>query len=112
MASHRITVTLEEDQYVGLQEVAADAGKGLSDAARDAINHYLLDQHWGQTIGELARTAIGQGKTNDEALEIVRGKFPHAKTTPASIAWYRSRMRREDPGVPTDAQARYAREGQ
>lgn len=105
----RITVTLEEDQYVGLEEVAADTGKSLSDAARDAINHYLLGEHWKDTVGELARRSIGEGKTNAEALEIVRKRFPHAKTTPASIAWYRSQMRREDPQVPSDAQARHAR---
>lgn len=105
----RITVTLEEDQYVGLEEVAADTGKSLSDAARDAINHYLLGEHWRDTVGETARKAIGAGKTNAEALEVVRERFPHAKTTPASIAWYRSQMRKEDPHVPTDAQARHAR---
>ena len=105
----RITVTLEEDQYVGLEEVAADTGKSLSDAARDAINHYLLGEHWRETIGELARRCIGDGMTNAEALEKVRQRFPHARTTPASVAWYRSQMRREDPHVPTDAQARHDR---
>lgn len=105
----RITVTLEEDQYIGLQEVADDIGKSLSEAARDAINHYLLEQHWGATIGNLARKSIGDGMTNTETLEAVRKKFPHARTTPASIAWYRSRMRRDDPDVPTDTQARHAR---
>jgi metal-responsive CopG/Arc/MetJ family transcriptional regulator len=104
----RITVTLEEDQYVGLEEVAADTGKSLSDAARDAINHYLLGEHWKATIGEVAREAIRAGKTNADVLEMVRAKFPHARTTLASIAWYRSQMRREDPEVFTDAQARHA----
>lgn len=105
----RITVTLEEDQYVGLEEVAADTGKSLSEAARDAINHYLLGEHWKDTIGEVAERAIREGKTNAEALELVRSRFPHARTTPASIAWYRSRLRRDDPKVPTDVQARHAR---
>ncbi len=105
----RITVTLEEDQYVGLEEVAADTGKSLSDAARDAINHYLLGEHWKETIGEMAKKSIRDGMTNAEALEVVRKRFPHARTTAASIAWYRSQMRKEDPHVPTDAQARHAR---
>lgn len=109
MAATRITVTLEEDQYVGLEEVAADLGVSLSDAARLAINAYLLGEHWGATVGETAREAIRAGKTNAEALESVRGRFPHAKTTPASIAWYRSQLRKEDPLVKTDAQARYDR---
>jgi hypothetical protein len=109
MAATRITVTLEEDQYVGLEEVAADRGVSLSDAARLAINAYLLGEHWGATVGETAREAIRAGMTNAEALEAVRERFPHAKTTPASIAWYRSQLRREDPHVKTDAQARYDR---
>ena len=107
----RISVTIEEDQYVGLEEVAADTGKSLSDAARDAINHYLLGEHWRLTIGEVARKAIGAGKTNAEALALIQQKFPHAKTTPASVAWYRSQMRKENPEVPTDVQARHARNG-
>ncbi len=109
MAATRITVTLEADQYVGLEEVAADRGVSLSDAAREAINAYLLGEHWRATVGEVARRAIAAGKTNAEALELVRDRFPHAKTTPASIAWYRSQMRKEDPLVKTDAQARHDR---
>lgn len=103
----RITVTLEDDQYVGLEEVAADSGKTVAEAARDAINHYLLGEHWKETIGKAARDAISKYKTNDQVLTIVRAKFPHAQTTPASVAWYRSQMRKEDPRVMTDAQARH-----
>lgn len=105
----RITVTLEEDQYVGLEEVAADTGKSLSEAARDAINHYLLGEHWKDTIGKVATDAIADGRTNAEVLDLVRARFPHARTTPSSVAWYRSQMRRDDPSVPTDAQARHER---
>lgn len=103
----RITVTLEDDQYVGLEEVAADSGKTVAEAARDAINHYLLGEHWKETIGKAARDAIGKGKTNEQVLQLVRSRFPHAQTTPASVAWYRSQMRKEDPRVMTDAQARH-----
>lgn len=106
---HRITVTLTEDQYIGLQEVAGDAGKGLSDTARDAINHYLLTEHWGLTVGKVAEAAIEERKTNDEVLQLVREKFPHAKTSPASVAWYRSQMRKKNADIPTDAQAKHER---
>lgn len=107
----RISVSLREDQYVGLEEVAEDLGINLSDAAREAINSYLLKEHWGQTIGTLAEAKIRDGHTNDEVLASVLNRFPHAKTTRESIAWYRSRLRRENPEVVTDREAQARRKG-
>lgn len=101
----RLSVSLTDDLYIGLEELAEDRGIGLSDAARDAIQSYLLDEHWGQTIGSLAMAEIRKGLTNDQVLERVRAKFPHAQTSRESVAWYRSRMRREDPTIPTDREA-------
>jgi metal-responsive CopG/Arc/MetJ family transcriptional regulator len=105
----RITVSLREDQYAGLEEVAEDLGVNLSDAAREAINAFLLKEHWGQTVGKLAEAEIRRGLTNQEVLEKVMAKFPHARTSRDSIAWYRSRLRREDPEVVTDREARVRR---
>lgn len=107
----RITIAIEEDQYVGLEEVAADLGCSISEAAREAINRYLLEEHWKATVGSVARKAIADGLTNAEALEQVRERFPHARTSLKSVAWYRSRMRRDDPTVASDLQARHARGG-
>lgn len=106
----RISVSLTDDLYIGLEEVAEDRGIGVADAARDAIASFLLTEHWGQTIGSLAEGEIKKGLTNEEVLNVVTAKFPHAKTTRDSIAWYRSRMRRDDPSVPTDREARVKRE--
>lgn len=109
----RISVSIREDQYLGLEEVAEDMGINLSDAAREAINAYLLGQHWQGTIGNEAEKAIRRGLTNREALELVKSKFPHAATSLDSIAWYRSRMRNsgkpEDAEVVTDREARAKR---
>ena len=105
----RITVSLREDQYLGLEEVAEDLGVSLSDAAREAINAFLLKEHWGQTVGAVAEEAIQKGHTNQEALDAVMAKFPHAQTTKESIAWYRSRLRRQNPTVPTDREAKAQR---
>ena len=102
----RLTVSVREDQYLGLEEVAEDLGMNLSDAAREAINAYLLREHWGSTIGKVAEKAIGDGSTNDEALTKVQAAFPHAKTSRESIAWYRAKMRKKDPKIPTDREAR------
>jgi predicted transcriptional regulator len=108
----RISVSLREDQYLGLEEVAEDMGVNLSDAAREAINAFLLRQHWGGTIGKAAEEAIKRGLTNREVLELVKSKFPHAATTLDSIAWYRSQLRKiPDTSVPTDREAK-ARRGE
>jgi metal-responsive CopG/Arc/MetJ family transcriptional regulator len=103
---NRISISLRDDQYEGLLEVAEDLGMNLSDAAREAINVYLLEHHWGRTIGEYARRLIGDGVTNEDAVELVKERFPLAKTSRDSIAWYRAQMRREDAEILTDRQAR------
>lgn len=107
----RITISMRDDQYAGLEEVAEDLGVNVSEAAREAINTFLLKEHWGQTIGKLAEAEIRNGLTNEEVLERVLSKFPHAQTTRDSIAWYRSKLRREDPEVMTDREARVRRDG-
>lgn len=105
----RISVSIREDQYLGLEEVAEDMGINLSDAAREAINAYLLGIHWKGTIGDAAEDAIRRGRTNQEALALVRSKFPHGATSIESVAWYRSRLRRAGEDVPTDREAKAKR---
>lgn len=105
---HRITVSLFDDQYLGVAEVAEDLNVSLSDAVREIVTRYLAENRW-TSIGKVAEEAIRSGRTNQEALEIVRKKFPDAATTLASVAWYRAKLRREGEAVPTDRQARLKR---
>lgn len=44
-------------------------------------------------IGTVIREAIKAGKDNAEALEAAKAEFPDAKTTMASVNWYRNDMR-------------------
>lgn len=46
-----------------------------------------------QTVGSVAEAAIKSGKNNEEALEAVKEAFPDAKTSLASINWYRNKLR-------------------
>ncbi len=103
---HRITVSLYDDQYLGVAEVAEDLNVSLSDAVREIVTRYLATGLWKNTIGSEAESAILAGKTNQEALEQVLKKFPDARTTLASVAWYRAKLRREGKNVPTDRKAR------
>lgn len=52
-------------------------------------------------VGTVAMEAIRAGKTNEEALEAVKGEFPDGKTTLASVNWYRNKLRSEDKSIPT-----------
>lgn len=52
-------------------------------------------------VGTVAVEAILVGKTNEEALAACREAFPEAKTSLASINWYRNKLRAEGKDVPT-----------
>lgn len=46
-------------------------------------------------VGDVAVEALKAGKTNEDALAAVRAEFPDAKTSLASINWYRNKLRSE-----------------
>lgn len=110
MTAQRISVSLPTDVYEALVAEAEETGRKLSDIVRDAVTQHLAGERW-QNIGQVATEAIRAGATNDEALAAVRAKFPEAKTSAASIRWYRSKLRRDGEDVPTDVEARRAAEG-
>jgi len=47
-----------------------------------------------ERIGKFCRDAIIAGKTNEEILTEIRAKWPKAKTTEYSLAWYRNDVKR------------------
>lgn len=49
----------------------------------------------GQGIGAFCMELIKKGKTNEQVLAAVREKFPGASTSPASVAWYRNKLKDE-----------------
>ena len=52
-------------------------------------------------VGTVALEAIRAGKTNEEALATVRAAYPEAKTSLASINWYRNKARSDGEKVLT-----------
>ena len=44
-----------------------------------------------QGIGELCYSLIAKGKPDDAILKAVKAKFPKAKTSLKSLAWYHSK---------------------
>ena len=52
-------------------------------------------------VGDLAKDLIRGGKTNEEVLAAIKEQFPDAKTSMASINWYRNKLRGDGENVPT-----------
>lgn len=52
-------------------------------------------------VGDVAKQLIRDGKTNEEALAAIKEQFPEAKTSMASINWYRNKLRADGEKVPT-----------
>ena len=102
----RLTVTLPEEYVAGLEDAAGDMNTTVSEAVREAVATYLMEHYWRETIGVVAKRAIEDGATNEDALKAVKKKFPQAATSTGSISWYRSKLRKEKPGIPTDREAR------
>ncbi len=102
----RLTITLPEEYVAGLEDLAGDMNATVSEAVREAVATFLMEHYWQETIGEVAKQAIIDGATNEGALRAVKKKFPQAATSVASIAWYRSKLRKKYPNVLTNRQAR------
>ena len=55
----------------------------------------------GPGVGDVAKTLIREGKTNEQVLAAIKEQFPDAKTSMASINWYRNKLRGDGENVPT-----------
>lgn len=55
----------------------------------------------GPGVGDVAKELIRAGKTNEEVLAAIKEQFPEAKTSMASINWYRNKLRSDGEKVPT-----------
>lgn len=59
-------------------------------------------------VGKLAEELILAGSTNEQVLAAIQAKFPEAKTTKASVNWYRNKLRADHPDVQTSREIRAA----
>lgn len=105
----RVSVSLPDDVYEAVVAEAEETRRKISDVVRDAVTQVIAGERW-ESIGQVAEAAMLAGLTNSETLEKVRKQFPKARTSPASIAWYRVKLRKEGEDVPTDVEARRDRQ--
>ncbi len=80
-------------------EGSAGGGGLATDTASTAAAPEVKEKVPG--VGDLAKDLIRNGKTNEEVLATVKEKFPEAKTSMASINWYRNKLRNDGEKVPT-----------
>lgn len=71
----------------GLTELKALKEKAVKPVKEKAVKSKK------QGIGAFCIGLIQKGKTNDEVLAAVKSQFPDASTSPASIAWYRNKVK-------------------
>ena len=83
----------------------------LSRQRAEAVSTYLFSGPW-SGIGGVAKKAILQGKTNEEALAAVLAHHASAATSLRSIRWYRAELRKKhgEKNVPTEPEVRRMRE--
>ncbi len=63
-------------------------------------------------VGDAAMDAIKAGSDNEQALAAVMEEFPEAKTSLASINWYRNNLRKTDKTIPTARELKKAAKGE
>ena len=104
--SNRLSISLEHELYDALALEAEESGRSLADVVRDHLREAVLGQGPDEKVGEVAEELIRQGLPNEEVLARVKEKFPDARTSDASVRWYRSRLRQAGEGVPSQVEAR------
>ncbi len=106
MTKQRISIGLEEDLYVALATEAEEAGRSIADVVRDRLRESVLGEGRQERVGEMARRLLLEGLPDEEVVARVLDALPDARTSKESVAWYRSRLRRDGQDVPTQVEAR------
>lgn len=112
MPKQRLSIGLEEDLYTALATEAEDAGRSIADVVRDRLRESVLGGPRQERVGEMAERLLSEGLPDEEVVRRVRATLPDAQTSKESVAWYRSRLRKEGRDVPTQVNARRAWNGQ
>ena len=76
------------------KQLATAEKKAASAAKVKAAKPVTEKKPRGLGIGAYCKELIAEGKTNAEILAAVTEKWPEAKTTTASLAWYRAAIKR------------------
>lgn len=104
----RLNVRFETDIETAIAAEAERTGSSMAEVVRACVCEVLLVRR-GEKIGTMTERLIREGLTNAEVLERVREVHGQEASSKDSVAWYRSRLRRDDPTVLTEREARLDR---
>jgi hypothetical protein len=60
-------------------------------------------------IEDIAEEELRKGLTNADVTGFVLAQFPNARTSAKLVQWYRNRLRKNEPGVLTEREAKKAK---
>ena len=69
----------------------------------------MADENTSRGIGTIIKEALLQDFTNEEVLAAVQAEKPEAKTSTATVCWYRNQMRKAGEPVKTSRDLKKAR---
>ncbi len=106
--STELKVNISTELYEQLLQEAADTSLSPDEIVTELLVARLQGKKQ-KTVGKVVESAMRRGATNKQALALVRTTFPDAETSAASIAWYRTNLRKRGEEIPTDQEARDAK---
>lgn len=102
-----LKVMIPQITYDQLVEQADETARTLDELVGELLEMKLQSKIQ-KTVGKVVEGALRRGATNKQALALARKTFPDAETSAASVAWYRTNLRKRGENVPTDQEARQA----
>lgn len=106
--STELRVTIPTELHEQLLQEAEDTSLSTDEIVTELLVTRLQGKKQ-KTVGKVVESAMRRGATNKQALALVRASFPDAETSAASIAWYRTNLRKRGEDIPTDQEARDAK---
>lgn len=104
----RLNLRFEAEAERAIEAEAKRLRISQADVVRSCVYDVLLGKKK-EKIRTTAERLLKQGLTNDEVLEGIRKQHGEQASSKDSVAWYRSRLRKVDPSVLSEREARLDR---
>ena len=102
----RIGVNLDEAVHEALLQLAEDREQTISAVARQAITEMVEREVWASTIGRDVVPLLKQGLDAKAIIKKMHQLHPGSRISEKTVAWYRSKARKEDPSILSEVQAK------